>query len=102
MDGGRDGRIFGVDQVDDFDRRPDVDTLGAGIPLLCEARIAIVGRSGSAGHEGGRVAPKLDVDPKSGQRAQLGMRRPLALSLLLLIACARGTKPPEIDRKSVV
>ena len=41
------------------------------------------------------MAPKLDVDPNSGQRAQFGMRRPLVLSLLLLGACARGTKPPE-------
>ena len=41
------------------------------------------------------MAPKLDVDPNSGQRAQFGMRRPLALGLLLLVACARGTKPPE-------
>ncbi len=41
------------------------------------------------------MAPKLDVDPNSGQRAQFGMRRPLALSLLLLIACAHGTKPRE-------
>src|SRR5438445_560126 len=89
----RHGRIFHVDQVHDFERRRNVDALGAGIALLGEPRVAVVGRG--AGHEGCRMAPKLDVDPNSGQRAQFGMRRPLVLSLLLLGACARGTKPPE-------
>ena len=41
------------------------------------------------------MAPKLDVDPNSGQRAQFGMRRFLGLGLLLLTACRGGIKPPE-------
>jgi gamma-glutamyltranspeptidase/glutathione hydrolase len=41
------------------------------------------------------MAPKLDVDPNSGQRAQFGMRRSLGLGLLLLTACGGGIKAPE-------
>ena len=41
------------------------------------------------------MAPKLDVDPNSGQRAQFGMRKSLGLALLLLTACSGGVKPPE-------
>src|SRR6266536_2164456 len=43
-----------------------------------------------------RVAPKLDVDPNSGQRAQFGMRRALGCGLLLLTACGGGIKSPDI------
>ena len=41
------------------------------------------------------MAPKLDVDPNSGQRAQFGMRRSLGLGLLLSTACGGGLKAPE-------
>src|SRR5882724_6414385 len=41
------------------------------------------------------MAPKLDVDPNSGQRAQFGMGRSLGLGLLLLTACSGGIKAPE-------
>ncbi len=41
------------------------------------------------------MAPKLDVDPNSGQRAQFGMRRTLRLGLLVLAACSGGMKVPE-------
>ena len=41
------------------------------------------------------MAPKLDVDPNSGQRAQFGMRRALRLGLLVLAACSGGIKTPE-------
>ena len=41
------------------------------------------------------MAPKLDVDPNSGQRAQFGMRRSVGLGLLLLTACGGGIKAPE-------
>jgi gamma-glutamyltranspeptidase / glutathione hydrolase len=41
------------------------------------------------------MAPKLDVDPNSGQRAQFGMRRTLGLGLLLLTACGGGIRSPE-------
>ena len=41
------------------------------------------------------MAPKLDVDPNSGQRAQFGMRRSLGLGLLLVTACRGGIKVPE-------
>jgi len=40
------------------------------------------------------MAPKLDVDPNSGQRAQFGMRRSLGLGLVVLTACG-GIKAPE-------
>src|SRR5437773_1213940 len=80
-----------VQEVDDFERRRDVDTLGAGVALLGEPRVAVVGNS----HEGRRMAPKLDVDPNSGQRAQFGMRRALRLGLLVLAACSGGIKTPE-------
>src|SRR5437016_10439878 len=38
--------------------------------------------------------PKLDVDPNSGQRAQLSMRLPTLLALALAAACS-GLKAPE-------
>ena len=41
------------------------------------------------------MAPKLDVDPNSGQRAQFGMRRFSVLGLLVLMACRSGIKLPE-------
>src|SRR5437016_6961642 len=41
------------------------------------------------------MAPKLDVDPNAGQRAQFGMRRSVGLGLLLLTACGGGIKAPE-------
>ncbi len=41
------------------------------------------------------MAPKLDVDPNSGQRAQFGMRRFSVLGLLVLMACGSGIKLPE-------
>src|SRR5213595_488794 len=84
-------RVLRVQEVDDFERRRDVDTLGAGVALLGEPRVAVVGNS----HEGRRMAPKLDVDPNSGQRAQFGMRRALRLGLLVLAACSGGIKTPE-------
>src|SRR5207249_8152351 len=84
-------RVLRVQEVDDFERRRDVDTLGAGVALLGEPRVAVVGNS----HEGRRMAPKLDVDPNSGQRAQFGMRRALRLGLLVLAACSGGIKVPE-------
>ena len=41
------------------------------------------------------MAPKLDVDPNSGQRAQFGMRRSFGLGLMVLTACSGGIKTPE-------
>ena len=41
------------------------------------------------------MAPKLDVDPNSGQRAQFGMRGFSVLGLLVLMACGSGLKLPE-------
>jgi gamma-glutamyltranspeptidase / glutathione hydrolase len=41
------------------------------------------------------MVPKLDVDPKSGQRAQFDMRGCLAFSLLLLAACGGSVQPAE-------
>src|SRR4029077_10649469 len=87
----RHGRIFRVQEVDDFERRRHVDALSAGVTLLGEPRVAVVGN----GHEGCRMAPKLDVDPNSGQRAQFGMRRSVGLGLLLLTACGGGLQAPE-------
>src|SRR2546426_10964160 len=84
------GRVLRVQEVDDLERRRDVDALGAGVALLGEPRVAVVGNS----HEGYRMAPKLDVDPNSGQRAQFGMRRSLGLGLLVLTACGGGIKLP--------
>src|SRR5690349_16060386 len=41
--------------------------------------------------------PKLDVDPNSGQRAQLDMRYTLGYGLsLLLVACGGGIKTPDV------
>src|SRR2546426_7539434 len=85
------GRVLRVQEVDDLERRRDVDALGAGVALLGEPRVAVVGNS----HEGYRMAPKLDVDPNSGQRAQFGMRRFSVLGLLVLMACGSGIKLPE-------
>src|SRR5438093_322157 len=87
------GRVLRVQEVDDLERRRDVDALRARVALLGEPRVAVVGRR--AGHEGYRMAPKLDVDPNSGQRAQFGMRKSLGLALLLLTACRGGVKLPE-------
>jgi len=42
------------------------------------------------------MAPKLDVDPKSGQRAQLVMRTGVPLGFVVLTACTTGIKVPEI------
>src|SRR5439155_40043 len=56
-------RVLRVQEVDDFERRRDVDTLGAGVALLGEPRVAVVGNS----HEGRRMAPKLDVDTNAGR-----------------------------------
>src|SRR5207245_5199188 len=58
--------VFAVDEIHDLERRGDVDALGSGITVLGETGIEILGR----GHEGCRVAPKLDVDRGSGQRTQ--------------------------------
>jgi gamma-glutamyltranspeptidase / glutathione hydrolase len=41
------------------------------------------------------MAPKLGVDPNSGQRAQFGMRTALGVGLLLLTACSAGIRLPE-------
>src|SRR6266704_3064347 len=43
-----------------------------------------------------RVGPNLGVDPNSGQRAQLGMRRSLPLGLALLTACSGAGRPPSV------
>ena len=39
------------------------------------------------------MAPKLDVDPNAGQRAQLSMRTSTLLAVALLAACG-GVQPP--------
>src|SRR5438132_2042337 len=43
-----------------------------------------------------RVGPNLGVDPNSGQRAQLGMRRSLPIALALLTACSGSGRPPSV------
>src|SRR5207247_11306066 len=84
-------RVLPVQEVDNFERRRHVDALSAGVALLGEPRVAVVGN----GHEGCRMAPKLDIDPNSGQCAQFCMRRSVGLGLLLLTACGGGIKAPE-------